>query len=129
LSQTSEITRVPDSAFYEKLDEIINKVKNVKDVFHEAVQIARQQGFSDPEIAVIMSDYLADKIAKSTLKDWVKPLKQITTERIRPITTEESSSTKVVAKQVRLTEAMDTLMESRRNGILSGYFFWKEVKQ
>ena len=67
--------QTPRSEFYQLLDQILHNEKNTKEAFEKAVTIAREQQFTDTEIAMFMHDYLKDKIPKTTLGRWIKPLK------------------------------------------------------
>jgi len=64
----------PKQEFFDLLDQIINNENNTKDCFNKAVQIAQEAGFTDTEIANFMRDYCKDKIPRTTLWRWTKPL-------------------------------------------------------
>lgn len=64
----------PPVEFFNLLDQIINNEENTRDCFDKAVKIAQDSGFTDTEIANFMRNYCKNKIPKTTLWRWTKPL-------------------------------------------------------
>jgi hypothetical protein len=128
LSNTAQITKVPTSEFYKKLDECVNLLKTSRDVYHKALEIACNQGFTEEEADGLAYDYLHDKVSRTTL--WrIRKNKELVSSETD--STEESTSTKQQVfeiRQIRVSEAIDELMEIRRQGVLLVDFYCKGVK-
>lgn len=145
MSQLQTKRELPAS-FYEQLDVIVSNEKSTRDAFNKAVAIAKQHGLSDTEVVEAIKDYMKDRVPKSTLYDWTRPLSVGGPVRKQSVRREESSIPFVDAtkkgteedhiykienptqegiQHVRLSDAINVLLDARRDGYTSGDFYWK----
>lgn len=60
--------------FYKELDAMAELEKESRDSISAAIKIAKENGFSNGEIEVLIREHLKDSVPKDLLDDWLKPV-------------------------------------------------------
>jgi hypothetical protein len=74
----------PTKEFYSALNQVVNhldkagkQLRSSRQAYNNAVKIAKEQGFEDHEISLLVKDYLKDKVPKTSLYRYLKELQPI----------------------------------------------------
>lgn len=125
----TELLRTPSKPFYDLLDKIADNEKTTKESFQAAVTLARQEKFTDLEIALLMKDYLREKVPRRTLSGWVKELEP--TDDIDNSSVESGQSAQIDEnKDPEESDSVEDIQETVKNlPVKDSTQFYQELKK